>query len=97
VGDPAGVAEAGGAALDAVLATTATSMDTECISSDVAIAGTPLTKSVAASTSKLLCRQICQEGKEKRRPGPSSWTPLRLPFDLHAGGDERVGVDALSV
>jgi hypothetical protein len=35
-------------------------------------------------------------GKGKRRPGPSSWTPLRLPFDLHAG-DERVGVDALSV
>lgn len=23
------------------------------------------------------------EGKEKRRPRPSSWTPLRLPFDLH--------------
>ena len=38
----------------------------------------------AASPSKLLCRQICQEGKGKRRPGPSSWTPLRLPFDLHA-------------
>ena len=37
-----------------------------------------------ARTPKLLCRQICQEGKGKRRPGPSSWTPLRLPFDLHA-------------
>jgi hypothetical protein len=43
----------------------------------------------------LIWRPPCQVGRVKRCPRPSPWTPLRCPDA--AGGDERVGIDALSV
>ncbi|MBP2366311.1 ATP-binding cassette domain-containing protein [Pseudonocardia parietis] len=43
----------------------------------------------------LICRPVCQVGRVRRCPRPSSWTPPRLPDGC--GGGERVGVDASSV